>query len=214
MVEYEHVLLELACVSDLSARKIHFGTQQTAPSTLETLVIQQQKTIYKCNVWHDMVSHWKLQCQWPHSLFHPIPIGQTHACDLPVNTSYPFSIGKVFLLRSHPKPDDDCTIDRHSHDLPPPPLFVLSVSMATAAHTLSLSLSLHFRNSIKFNLLLFRLFLDIIYADNSWDLLVRSTHMCIVSVCCYMCVHVFCAVLLFFTSSLDKWRVANIVECG
>lgn len=58
----------------------------------------------------------------------------------------------------------------------------------------------YFRNSIKFNLLL-RLFLDIIYADNSKDLLVHSTHVCAVSVGYAECVYIVCA---FFSQVLTN----------
>lgn len=76
--------------------------------------------------------------------------------------------------------------------------------IARLAAAAAVTLVLYFRNSIKFNLLLFRLFLDIIYADNSWDLLVRGTHMCIVSVSLLPCVYVFCAVLCFLHGVLTN----------
>lgn len=138
----------LACVFDLSARKIHFGTQQTAPSTLKTLVIQ----VY--NIQLNMVSHWKLQCQWPMAAFIiPSDFNWTNACmRSPVNTSYHFQFEFFFLLCA----PETMMIAR------------LTATAIAATHCVwpRLAHTLYFKNSIKFNLLLFRLFLDIIYADN------------------------------------------------
>lgn len=99
----------------------------------------------------------------------------------------------IFNLKSFPVALKSKTRWR-LHDWPPPLLFPRYI----------VTLVLYFRNSIKFNLLLFRLFLDIIYADNSWDLLVRGTHMCIVSVSLLPCVYVFCAVLCFLHGVLTN----------
>lgn len=79
---YEHVLVKLACVFDLSA-------------TVNTFWNATKKRRYECvmysMIWFPIGSA-NANGQWPHLLFHPISIGQTHACDHPVNTSYPFSI--------------------------------------------------------------------------------------------------------------------------